>query len=151
MRNDYISAYSVANHILQLSFRDKLLINPMKLQRMVYYVCVMYLQRVGRPLLTERFQVWRYGPVLCSLEWKLRPYGTDPVTKYICDARKHVEVATSSYVNACCAYIWEVCKSTPTICLAEQAYGDGSGWNVAFQRGDTMITEEDMRNDTTVP
>lgn len=151
MESAHVTSYSLANNILAFSFKDKIPVNSMKLQRMLYYACAIYLQKVGRSLLLEPFQVWQNGPVLASLYYKLKPYGKNPVKEFVRDAKGQALVVNSPYIDACCAFAWQFFKEVPVIQLAERSRGDGSGWNAAYQRGDQIIACEDMKEDTTVP
>lgn len=150
MARTYISGLGLANYFLEDSFKDKVPINLMKLQRLSYYACVMYLRETGSPLIDESFYVWKYGPVLHSLYYKFSVYKAKPIERYARDAKGKIWVVNSPEADACCAYVWNKFRNVPTIELAERAYGDGSGWNAAWQRGDQRITLEDMRNDTTL-
>lgn len=151
MESAHVSPYSLANNILAFSFKDKIPVNPMKLQRMIYYTCAIYLQKIGRPLLLEPFQVWQYGPVLASLYYKLKPYGKKPVTEFVRDAKGQALVVNSPYIDACCAFVWYFFKDVPATQLAERSCGDGSAWNTAFKRNDKVIDLEDIKVDKTVP
>ena len=150
MARTYISGLDLANHFLKHSFRDKIPVNLMKLQRLAYYACVMYLQETETPMIDEHFYVWKYGAVLHSLYYKFSVYKDEPIGKYARDAKGKIWVVNSPEADACCAYVWSKFRNMPTIELAERAHGDGSGWYAAFQREDQIITLEDMRNDTTL-
>ncbi len=61
------SALVLSNNVLYRGRRDKVKISPMKLQKLLYYVCVMYAKRTGVLPISEHFEVWKSGPVLPSV------------------------------------------------------------------------------------
>lgn len=54
-------------------------IQHMKLQKLAYYAHGWWLAYNTEPFLTERPQVWRYGPVFKSLYKAFAPYGKNPI------------------------------------------------------------------------
>lgn len=58
------TALEVANELIDLRPGQ---IDPMKLQKLVYFANGWWTAVKGRPLIDERPQVWRYGPVFRSL------------------------------------------------------------------------------------
>ena len=61
-----IGTIGIANILLARSFDEAHLINPMKLQRLLYIAACEYLKEAGSLPFTENFAVWAYGPVLQS-------------------------------------------------------------------------------------
>ena len=60
-----VTALNISNNLLQRAFTDKISISPMKLQKLLYFTYKHYLKSTnGIPLFAERFEVWKYGPVL---------------------------------------------------------------------------------------
>ena len=51
----------------------------LKLQKLLYLAHGVMLAKYGRPLVTEPFRAWRYGPVLEPLYHELKIFGPGPV------------------------------------------------------------------------
>lgn len=66
-------AYDLCNNILARAFRDNIKVTPMKLQKLLYYVCVLYIQKRGICPIEERFEVWKYGSVVPSMYAMFKP------------------------------------------------------------------------------
>jgi len=54
-------------------------IDPMKLQKLLYFANGWWLALVGRPLISEAPQVWRYGPVFKPIYHSFSKYGRNNI------------------------------------------------------------------------
>ena len=78
------TSQAVANAYLDLAEASGEAITPMKAQKLVFYAHGWHLAITdGQPLIDERVQAWRYGPVIKSLYADLVEYGNGPITKRI--------------------------------------------------------------------
>lgn len=71
------SAKAVANWFLDLGSP----LNPMKIQKLVYFAHGWELGLKGRPLINERVEAWPYGPVVPSLYHEFKVYGSGTITE----------------------------------------------------------------------
>ena len=62
-----VIAIHVGNSILMRAFIENIDITPMKLQKLIYFTYQMYLKETDIPLFDERFETWKYGPVISSV------------------------------------------------------------------------------------
>lgn len=53
--------------------------DPMKLQKLLYYAQGWYLAETGQPLFHEMLEAWRYGPVVPKVYNKFRHFGKKPI------------------------------------------------------------------------
>ena len=74
-----VSALNVGNSILQRGFKENIDITPMKLQKLIYLVYKRYYQETGKALFSERFEVWKYGPVLTSVYDEFKKYKSNAI------------------------------------------------------------------------
>lgn len=147
------SATVLSNNILMRGKQDDEKITPMKLQKLLYYVCVMYVKEVGHLPISEHFEVWQYGPVLASVYAEFKPFGASPITKYALNAKGKARIVDEScnpVLSSCIEYVWSKFKRTSAVDLSKRTHQKGSGWYAAFQRNDDAIKTEDMKNDTTL-
>ncbi len=146
------SALVLSNNILRRGKREKIDISPMKLQKLLYYVCVMYAKKTGELPISERFEVWQSGPVLASVNSAFEPFGAKPITNYCPNAKREAKVVNEErnpIIRSCLDYVWRKMKGYSAIDLAECSRQKGSGWYIAFQRYENEISVEDMINDET--
>lgn len=66
---------SVARTFLERSARLDIKLTNLKLQKLMYLANGLMLAKHGRPLVSEAFQAWKYGPVVESLYHDLKVYG----------------------------------------------------------------------------
>jgi uncharacterized phage-associated protein len=75
-------AYSpsvVANTFLKLGREAHQVIDPMKMQKLVYFAHGWHLGLDTGPLINEPIEAWDYGPVVPSLYRELKSYGAGPI------------------------------------------------------------------------
>lgn len=77
-----VSAVNVDNNILQKRFNTKTDITLMKLQKLIYLVFKKYYQDTQTILFPERFEVWKYGPVVRSIYNEFKKYGGNVIKEY---------------------------------------------------------------------
>jgi uncharacterized phage-associated protein len=69
----------VANTFLSLSREARQTVDPMKMQKLVYFAQGWHLGLGNGPLINEPIEAWDYGPVVASLYRELRPYGAGQI------------------------------------------------------------------------
>jgi uncharacterized phage-associated protein len=77
------SAAAIANWFLDRAERGRVSIDPMKLQKLIYFAYGWYLALTNRPLITEHPEAWDYGPVIPSIYHEFKNFGRDPITRRI--------------------------------------------------------------------
>ena len=71
---------AVANWFLQYAKSNDIIIDHMKLQKMIYFANGWALGVTGEPLIDERFEAWQYGPVVPSIYHQFKAFGRRPIT-----------------------------------------------------------------------
>ena len=142
----------LSNNILFRGKKENIKITPMKLQKLLYYVCVKYVKETGEMPISERFEVWQYGPVLPSVYETFRKFGSNPITKYSKDASGYSYLVSESknpILKETIDIIWGKYKRKTGIELSKMTHQPNSGWYRAFMEHREQITDEDMKNDKT--
>lgn len=73
----------IANALLWKAKREGASLTHMKLQKLVFFVHAWGLALKNRPVASEGFEAWNYGPVVNSLYHELKNFGSKPVTSYL--------------------------------------------------------------------
>ncbi|HEX5482760.1 MAG TPA: type II toxin-antitoxin system antitoxin SocA domain-containing protein [Terriglobia bacterium] len=81
------SAKAIANYFLDAATEKDAPLDPMKIQKLVYFAHGWCLALKNAPLINERIEAWRYGPVIRSLYNTFRDAGSGPITHPAYDAR----------------------------------------------------------------
>ena len=71
---------SVANAIIQKARANGENLTPLKLQKLLYYVCGYYAAAYEQPLIDHTFEAWDYGPVVPALYREFKGYGNRSIT-----------------------------------------------------------------------
>lgn len=125
----------------------------MKLQKLLYYICVKYVKETGISPIFERFEVWKYGPVIPSVYSEFKMYGASPIRGFAYNAQKKamlVDEDANPILKSCINYIWNSLKTFDGPELARRTHQKGSGWYSAYQNGSEIISMEEMKNDSTI-
>jgi uncharacterized phage-associated protein len=72
-------AKAIGNYFLDLAEREGRPLDPIKLQKLVYFANGWNLALRDRPLLDEQIEAWSYGPVIPSLYQEFRRFGDEPI------------------------------------------------------------------------
>lgn len=145
-----VTALNVANNILTRAFRDEIDITPMKLQKIIYFVYREYYKRTKRGLFNERFEVWRYGPVLPSIYSEFKQNGSNTIKRYIHDENGsviRVKEKVNSQFKCVVDFIWDKYKNYDGIYLSSLTHRDGTAWRKAREKGEYYLLDEDIEKD----
>lgn len=142
----------LCNNILERGLKDQIPVSPMKLQKLMYYVCRDYLKLTGEMPIDEYFEVWKYGPVLRSVYNEFNTYGANPIRDFSKDARgKSYKVSEDDnpVLKRIIDIVWAKYKDFNGIMLSQKTHQSNSGWYAAYISNRHIITLEDMMNDST--
>ncbi len=142
----------LCNNILRRGIDDNIAITPMKLQKLMYYVCRDYVHTTGQMPIGEEFEVWQYGPVLPSVYAEFKSFGARPITCYAKDANGEacqVSEKKNPVLTKVLDRVWAEYKNFSGIELSQKTHQKGSGWYRAYLENREKISLEDMRNDST--
>jgi len=67
---------AIANWFLDRSKSDGKPVDPMKLQKLIYFAHGWHLGLIRHPLVDELFEAWEYGPVVPSIYHEFKMFGS---------------------------------------------------------------------------
>lgn len=140
----------LCNNILLRGKKENIGISPMKLQKLMYYVCRDYVKQTNHLPISEYFEVWQYGPVLPSVYAEFKSFGSNPITSYAKDATGRsykVNEDENPILARTLDVVWAKYKRLTGVELSTKTHKPDSGWYRAYMNHRSQITEEDMRND----
>jgi uncharacterized phage-associated protein len=88
------SPLAIANYFIELAKKKDKFITPMKLQKLVYFAHGWCLALSDEPLIDEKIEAWKYGPVVTSLYHEFKRYGNDGIKEHAVEF-KHLEVISN--------------------------------------------------------
>ncbi|MEI6830110.1 MAG: type II toxin-antitoxin system antitoxin SocA domain-containing protein [Synechococcaceae cyanobacterium ELA445] len=80
---DFLDSISVANWFIDTAKTKGQRITAMKLQKLVYFAHGWYLALYDKPLVNERVEAWRWGPVFRDIYDAAKKYGSEPIDSHI--------------------------------------------------------------------
>lgn len=144
-------AVAVSNHLVALAHQHGEAVTPLKLQKLVYFAHGWYLALKEQPLLKERVQAWKYGPVVPELYHALKVSGggavSGPATMLtieresngeLCVRRTTPDIADGAaendveFTKALLHKIWDVYGNYSATVLSNATHAPGTAWSVTW-------------------
>ncbi len=143
---DKPSALDAANFILELARADGIAIDPLTLQKILYY-CQCWSLRDGECLFHDRIEAWKHGPVVRSV-W-LAHSGSE-VIQHPSEPR---HFALSPDQMDLIHGVWECLRGVHGTTLSRETHAPGSAWRKARANlpdtapSDRALSADDMALD----
>jgi uncharacterized phage-associated protein len=153
-------AKAIANYFLQLADSSDRKIDAMKMQKLVYFAHGWCLALKDSPLITERIEAWRYGPVVRELYGAFRDAGSGPITHpayeavfengkigfYISTIDEEDEdgQVDKDFAKHLLDEIWKVYGEFSAIQLSNLTHEPDTPWSETWSldKGNTIISDE---------
>jgi len=139
---------AIANYFLDLAERDGKKLDPMQIQKLVYFAHGWNLALNGVPLIEDTVEAWRYGPVIPTLYHSFKQFGSGPITSKaktlmlegndLYFATPSIEECSDTKANgstkALLDRIWEVYGGFSGIQLSNMTHGEGTPWEQTWSK-----------------
>ena len=80
-------ARAIANYFLERAWAESRELDPLKIQKLVYFAHGWYLGIHGQPLVAEPVEAWPFGPVFPSVYQEFKFYGRDTIGEMAFDLK----------------------------------------------------------------
>ena len=139
----------VCNNFLKRSFREGIEITPMKMQKLLYLLYARYLNVTNESIFSQRFEAWRYGPVLTDIYECFKSYGAKAIDEYVLIDNEKYEVneETSKVFKEVIDLIWYKYNSKTGPELSYLTHLDGTAWHEAKKNGKLFLNDEHIKDD----
>ena len=94
----FVDAKGLANLLLDWGETDDVLISPMKLQKLLFFLHADFLVNHDRALIKQEFEAWNHGPVIPSLYAEFKQFKDKPITA----RAKAFDPITAATITASC-------------------------------------------------
>lgn len=132
------SAKSIANYFIQLGIAAGSPVDHQKLQKLVYFAHGVYLGIFGKPLISERVEAWKFGPVVPAIQKAFRRYGIRPITELALeiddDALTIAQIPSDKSVLRVLDTVWEAYGRYSGSELSWMAQKEGTPWAEIFKQ-----------------
>lgn len=142
-----VDALTVGNSILNRAAKENIDITPMKLQKLIYCLYKEYYKTTGRALFDERFEAWKYGPVLRSVYDAFKKFGANTIKGFAVSADGNVYVVDQkSAVPFTEAFdkIWIKYREYDGIVLSSFTHRENTAWRKAIDKRKAYLTDADI-------
>lgn len=142
-----VDALTVGNSILERAQQENKDITPMKLQKLIYCLYKEYYKSTGRALFDERFEAWRYGPVLRSVYDMFKHFGSNAIKDYAKSDDGNIYVvdqSTSVKFKAAFDKIWSAYSDYDGIVLSMFTHRPNTAWRKAIDRRKVYLLDADI-------
>lgn len=139
------SAKAIANEFLNFAKQDNIEISQMKLQKLVYISHGFCLALLKKPLIGEKIEAWKYGPVISCLYNEFKNYGSSNITSkaknMIIDDDFNISTEipkvndNDSETIDLLKAVWEKYKVLTASNLSDLTHRDGTPWAKVFKEG----------------
>jgi uncharacterized phage-associated protein len=149
-------ARAVANYFLEKAQSEGRAIDPMGIQKLVYFAHGWSLALYGRPLISQPIEAWEYGPVIKDLYGQFKQFGYAPITSRASiwtmepgTRRFGVSQAlipeSDTETRSLLDRVWEVYKNFTSIQLSNLTHVPESPWKQARDQGSRIIDNDLIR------
>jgi uncharacterized phage-associated protein len=155
---------AIANYFLDCAKQSGKKLDPMQLQKLVYFAHGWHLVVGGGALIDEMVEAWRYGPVIPSLYHEFKSFGKNPITKkashftivnedkwdYVVVEPSIDNVEDTAKTRKLLDIIWDSYGKLSGIQLSNLTHKPGSPWHVTWEqaqgRKNVDIPDDLIRN-----
>lgn len=117
----------IANYFLSKYGEDNEL-SQMKLQKLVYLAYGWWLAYKDEPLMSQKPEVWQYGPVFQSLYSRLKPYGSSSIREPHTMPFEEEESVEGVVVENFLDWIWNRYKGYSASMLSDMTHKKDTPW-----------------------
>jgi uncharacterized phage-associated protein len=75
------SSLQIAEYFIRKGIKDKRPMSLLKVMKMVYIAHGYFLATKGRPLIEEKIEAWKYGPVIPAIYGYYKSFKREPINK----------------------------------------------------------------------
>lgn len=125
------SALVIADQFLRIAWDSAEVLDPMKLQKLVYFAHGWHLALTdGDPLIREGIEAWKFGPVIPSIYHAFKKYGAQPIDRPVIQNREaQVDAATLALLEK----VWELYGHYSGWRLSNLSHAEGSPWRRTYR------------------
>ena len=131
------SALAIANEFIERGIATGRPVDPMKVQKLVYFSHGWHLGLFDGPLIDEQIEAWPYGPVVASVYHEFKRYGRSGIDEPAIDLERG-RIRTPGIdpdddrTAALLARVWQTYGKFNGMQLSTMSHEPGSPWDVTY-------------------
>lgn len=92
-------ATQIAQYVIDRCYRDRKPISNLQLQKMLYFLQLVYAKVSGELLFSDSFEAWPYGPVIRKIYIAFSDYGGGPIRKFFAGSRDMISPEHREFID----------------------------------------------------
>ena len=143
-----LSPLIACNNFIKKAAEEKTSMTPLKIQKLLYMLYSCYYRQTGRPLFSDQFVVWPYGPVLTVVYDEFKKYKSGNITDfhYSSDGKVYVVDEDDEEFQKTFDLVWNKYGHDTGVKLSNMTHKEGTAWYRAENYGD-ILKLEDTKDD----
>ncbi|HEP1658307.1 TPA: DUF4065 domain-containing protein [Streptococcus pyogenes] len=142
-----ITALDVANTFLVRAKNENIDISPMKLQKLIYILYKVYLKETKKRLFAEKFEVWKYGPVISDVYQVFKKYRSNKISDFYKKkdgSYTTVKLNNNPKFDKVFAEVWDKYSRVDGIYLSQLTHQKDTAWSKADERNDYFLNDNEI-------
>jgi uncharacterized phage-associated protein len=134
----------VSNHLVEIAGAEGNTLTPMQVLKLVYISHGYRLGFNGVPLIPNRIEAWKFGPVIPDLYHSIKDRRDKPVLRLVTAGLEDFAEGERDFVSA----IYDQYKGLDGIQLSNLTHQDGTPWQRVYRqnRANTPISDDIIQN-----
>jgi uncharacterized phage-associated protein len=134
---DPLKTLAAANYFLARGHEESVPIDPLKLQKLVYFAHGWHLTVTGEPLIDEYVEAWPYGPVIPTIYHTFKHFGNSPITE-LAEIGGVAPMPSDLNTLSVLDKVWEKYRQYSGIQLSNLSHAAGSPWEEAWTKAQAL-------------
>ena len=135
-------ARAVANYFLDLASSEGRSLDPMGIEKLVYFAHGWHLAVFETPLVEQPVEAWQYGPVIRDLYQSFKEFGTNWIKRLATKDGVPPRIENTEETKdtrALLNRVWSVYKNYSSIQLSNLTHLPDSPWTITREKGEAVI------------
>ena len=120
----------IARYVVDKCYQDRKPVSNLQLQKMLYFLQILFLEAFEAPLFSEEFEAWPYGPVMPSVYKMFSRFGGAPIEMRFVSAKESIQQTHKEFLDTAI----EVLREKSPWDLVRITHADNSPWDIVYNR-----------------
>lgn len=127
-----VSSQTVANRFIAIAKERGKYLTPMQVLKLVYLAHAWELGYTGNPLISDRIEAWKYGPVVPALYETIRAYRAAPIPHPVPSPQNEI---LSAEQNAMIERVYNTYEGMNGVQLSNLTHQKNTPWDMIYNQG----------------
>lgn len=120
----------IAHYVVDKCYRDGRPVSNLHLQKMLYFLQLLFVEVFGIPLFPEEFEAWPYGPVMPSVYGEFSRFGGAPIEVTFRGISDFIQQEHKGFIDVAI----DVLRGKSPWDLVRVSHSDNSPWDIIYNQ-----------------